>query len=258
MLAANSISEGIKISNLTLTYQRHPAVHHLSCFFNPGTMNCIMGPNGGGKSTLLKALAGLHPIDEGTIERPSQLDLHHTAYLSQSQTWDRQFPMTVFDLAAQGLINELKFWKPRTQSQTARVNDSLKQVQLYHLKNQTIEHLSLGQFQRALLARVIVQNAQLILLDETLNGLDESSVTDFFHILHHWHLQGKTIIVVLHDRQRALQHFQYCLVLNKEMKAWGPCTEVLNSSQLNPQFLTSDDHHLQIKNALDFEEECLR
>lgn len=246
MITENSIPSGIKISNLTLTYQRHPAIHHLSGTFIAGTLNCIMGPNGGGKSTFLKCLAGLHPIDEGTIDRSPNLGLSQTAYLAQNQSWDRQFPLTVFELAAQGLIEELPFWKSMNSKQKNRVLESLDQVHLLKLKDEPIENLSLGQFQRALLARVIVQNAQVILLDEPLNGLDEPSINDLFKLLHDWQRQGKTIIVVLHDRELAAKHFEYGLFLNKEVKAWGPIKEIFNvpsipSQNLNPAPLSSLD-----------------
>lgn len=221
------LNTGITLTNLTLSYQRHPAVHHLSGVFKRGTTTAIMGPNGGGKSTLIRSLAGLHPIDEGSIERPDDLCLAATAFLPQSLTWDRQFPLSVFDLAAQALIPELGFWKRINKLQMERVNAALEQVGLIERKNHSIGTLSLGQFQRALFARVIVQEAQVILLDEPLTGLDEKSCHKILELIHQWHQGGKTLIVVLHDRQIAIDHFQTTLILSQEVQAWGPSAEVL-------------------------------
>lgn len=218
---------GITLSNLTLSYQRHPAVHHLTGCFPIGSMTAIMGPNGGGKSTLIKALAGLHPIDEGTVERPETQGIKDTAYLPQSNSWDRQFPLSVFELAAQALLPELGLWRSISTEQKNRVEMALRQVGLWEQQNRSIGSLSLGQFQRALFARVIVQNAQVILLDEPLTGLDEKSSDAFFELIHHWNQQGKTLIVVLHDRALALQHFPTTLILAQEAQAWGPSRQVL-------------------------------
>ncbi len=242
--------DGIQLNNLTLSYQRHPAVHHLSGCFPKGSMTAIMGPNGGGKSTLIRALAGLHPIDEGTITRAPIQSLALTAYLPQSLTWDRQFPMSVTELAEQALLPELPFWKGKTLAQTQRVKEALIKVGLWELRHQSIGSLSLGQFQRALFARVIVQNAQVILLDEPLTGLDEKSCDSFFELLHQWNKEGKTLIVVLHDRHLALEHFETTLVLSQEALAWGPSRDVL-LPKLWQQALTKSPYAIS-------EEECPR
>jgi len=239
-------NHGISLNNLTLTYDRHPAVHHLTGNFPEGSMTAIMGPNGGGKSTLIKALAGLHPIDEGSIHRSHSLNLENTAYLPQASNWDRQFPLTVFDLAAQALIAEAGFWRSLNKSQKTRIQKSLEQVNLWEHRDQTIDRLSLGQFQRALFARVMIQNANLILLDEPLTGLDESSISDFFKLIHQWNKEGKTLIVVLHDRNLILKNFETTLILAKEAKAWGPSEKVLDHrawpmSSLQIPFQLSDE-----------------
>lgn len=242
--------DGITLKNLTLSYQRHPAVHHLSGNFPQGSMTAIMGPNGGGKSTLIKALAGLHPIDEGAILRAPRLDLKNTAYLPQSNSWDRDFPITVFELASQALLPELGYWRRPDQTQIERVNSALEQVGMIPFRNRNIGHLSLGQFQRALFARVIVQNAQLVLLDEPLNGLDEKATTDLFVQLQRWNSEGKTLIVVLHDRHLVLKHFQTTLILSQEGKAWGPTNQVLRAPVWQQTVMSSP--------AFYSEEECSR
>lgn len=220
--------EGLRLDNLTLSYQRHPAVHHLTGEFKAGSMTAIMGPNGGGKSTLLKALAGLHPIDEGSIQRSPTQSLKETAYLPQSLLLDRQFPMSVFELVSQALLPELGLWGRAKTEQIHRVEKALEQVGLFERRHETLGHLSLGQFQRALFARVIVQKAKVVLLDEPLTGLDEKSTQTLFELMHDWHGEGKTLIVVLHDRHLALQHFQTTLILGREAKAWGSSQEVLD------------------------------
>ncbi len=244
------VAHGISLNNLTLTYERHPAVHHLSGFFPTGSMTAIIGPNGGGKSTLLKALAGLHPIDEGFIQRDPHLNLKKTAYLPQNSHWDRQFPITVFDLVSQALITEPTFWFRFNQNQKTRIQEALEQVKLWNQRNVSIAHLSLGQFQRVLFARAILQNANLILLDEPLTGLDEASIQDFFTLVQEWKNQGKTLIVVLHDRTLISKYFETTLILAKEAVAWGSTEQVLNPQYYSPSHL---------KKPFSFsEEECLR
>lgn len=244
-------NSGITINNLTLTYERRPAVHHVSGQFPSGSMTAIIGPNGGGKSTFLKALAGLHPIDEGSITRTPAHELKNTAYLPQTSHWDRQFPISVYDLAAQALVADRGFWHSwGGQTQKSRIQAALEQVKLWEQRHLTIDRLSLGQFQRALFARVIIQNAQLILLDEPLTGLDEASIQDFFHLIHDWNQKGKTIIMVLHDRRLILQHFKNTLILLKEVIAWGPSQSVLKLTQELPL-------RLNVPLSLS-DEECLR
>jgi zinc/manganese transport system ATP-binding protein len=246
-------SNGITLTNLTLSYHRHPAVHHLSGTFPEGSMTAIMGPNGGGKSTLIRALAGLHPLDEGTIFRAPGQPLDKTAYLPQSLVWDRQFPLSVFELAAQALLPELGLWKCRRKVHDDRIMHALEQVGLADHKNTSIGSLSLGQFQRALFARVIVQNAQVILLDEPLTGLDEKSCEGFFRLIHQWNQEGRTLIVVLHDRNLALEHFATTLVLSKEARAWGPSRQVLEPQSWQ-ETLVKDTYSVNsIRN-----EECAR
>lgn len=242
---------GITINNLTLTYERRPAVHHVSGQFPSGSMTAIIGPNGGGKSTFLKSLAGLHPIDEGCISRCPAHDLKSTAYLPQTSQWDRQFPISVYDLAAQALIADRGFWRSwGDQTQKSRIQTALEQVNLWEQRHLTINRLSLGQFQRALVARVILQNAQLILLDEPLTGLDEASIYDFFQLIHDWNQKGKTIIMVLHDRHLILQHFKNTMILSKEVIAWGSSPSVLNLTKELPL-------RLNVPLSLS-DEECLR
>lgn len=242
---------GITIKNLTLTYERRPAVHHVSGYFPLGSMTAIIGPNGAGKSTFLKSLAGLHPIDEGFIERCPAHALKDTAYLPQSSNWDRNFPISVYDLAAQALARERGFWRSWNQIQKDRIQCALEQVNLWDQRDLTIDRLSLGQFQRALFARVIIQNAQLILLDEPLTGLDEISIHDFFCLIHDWNKKGKTIIVVLHDRNLILQHFETTILLSKEVRAWGSSSTILSMIQ-EPSTL-----NLSVPSSLT-NEECLR
>lgn len=241
---------GITIHNLTLTYERRPAVHHVSGYFPLGSMTAIIGPNGGGKSTFLKSLAGLHPIDEGSIARCPAHELKDTAYLPQASQWDRQFPISVYDLAAQALVRERGFWRSWNTTQKARIQSALEQVNLWAQRHLTIDRLSLGQFQRALFARVIIQNAQLILLDEPLTGLDEPSIKDFFSLIHNWNKKGKTIIVVLHDRNLIQEHFENTIILSKEVQAWGSTATIFNKMHETPlplsvPFILSDEECLR-------------
>lgn len=224
----NKNEDGIYLENLTLSYERHPAVHHANGSFLKGTSTAILGPNGGGKSTLLKALAGLHQIDEGKIIRQN-LSLEQTAYLAQTIGFEKDFPITVQEVIAQGHFTVRGFFKnwQSNKSQNEKIKESLYWTNLENLANKPIRTLSFGQLQRVRWARLMVQNPEVFLLDEPFVGVDESSTTDLLRCLEQWKLNNKTIIFILHDTNMALQHFTHTMYLAKNIKAWGLSKDVL-------------------------------
>jgi zinc/manganese transport system ATP-binding protein len=235
----------LELCNLTLGYERHPAVHHLSLGLAAGDLVAIVGPNGAGKSTLMKALAGvLRPMQgqiKGLPSAPAQGWLrwrttphpsYRIAYLPQQAEMDRQFPITVIDMVRMGLWHEVGALGRFSPAQHHRCEAALAQVGLTGFAQRTIGTLSGGQFQRALFARLLLQDAQLILLDEPFMGVDTRTTRDLLALIHQWHTQGRTVVAVLHDMEQVQHHFPTTWLLARELVAAGPTASVLTAAHL--------------------------
>lgn len=216
----------ISFDNLTLGYEAHPAVHHLNYTVSAGALIALVGPNGAGKSTLFKGLMGqIQPLD-GHIHLHG-IEKKEIAYLPQLNQVDRSFPITVQEMVALGAWNEIGAFGRLKSCHKKSVANALSQLSLTGFEKRLISSLSGGQMQRVLFARLLVQNAQLILLDEPFTGVDSRTTQDLLRLISTWHHQGKTIIAVLHDLEQVRQHFPECLLLSREPIAFGPTEEVL-------------------------------
>lgn len=218
------LTKPLVIENLTLGYERHPAVHHLGVRIAPGSLVAVTGPNGAGKSTLLKGLAGLMKPLEGRIDGPPQCEV---AYLAQTSQIDRSFPITVFDMVAMGLWREIGALRRMSAAQRQRCQKALATVGLTEFGHRMLDTLSGGQFQRALFARLMLQDATLLLLDEPFAAVDERTTGELVAVLHQWQREGRTIIAVLHDLDLVRRHFEQVLLLARELVASGRPDEVL-------------------------------
>lgn len=206
-------------------YDRHPAVHHLDLQIAAGQLLAVVGPNGAGKSTLLKALAGVVPPMGGRIERhPAQA---RVAYLPQQADIDRSFPISVLDTVAMGLWHETGPWGRLGAARVQRCRDALAEVGLAGFEARTLDTLSGGQFQRVLFARLMLQDAALILLDEPLAAVDAPTSRQLLALIQAWHRQGRTVIVVLHDLEVVREHMPHTLLLAREPIAHGATAQVL-------------------------------
>jgi zinc/manganese transport system ATP-binding protein len=220
----------LRCDNLTLGYDRHPAVHHLSCEIQRGALVAVVGPNGAGKSTLLKALVGeLQPL-QGTYALSTPRE--RIAYLPQLSEIDRSFPVTVFDMVAMGLWRQLGALGGVTHKHAQRVRATLAAVGLSGLEQRPIGALSGGQLQRARFARMMLQDAQLLLLDEPFNAIDARTTEDLIALMLAWHAEGRTILAVLHDLERVHRHFPQCLLLARESLGFGPTNSILTEPLL--------------------------
>jgi zinc/manganese transport system ATP-binding protein len=219
----------ITLHGLTLGYDRHPAVHHLDGVIPRGALLALVGPNGAGKSTLLKGIVGEIPCLEGRIARPGLDDA--IAYLPQAAEIDRSFPLSVLDLVAMGLWRRLGPWRSARRHR-ATLLDALAAVGLAGFEARLIGTLSGGQFQRALFARLIVQEARVLLLDEPFTGVDGRTTADLLALVRAWHAQGRTIVAALHDLGQVRSHFPDTLLLAREGVAWGPTERVLTPQNL--------------------------
>lgn len=220
-------THAIEMHNLTLGYEKHPAVHHVSLAIEPGALVAIVGPNGAGKSTLIKALAGqLRPL-QGRLHG---LEHQRIAYLPQQAGMDRSFPITLQDMVAMGLWHEVGALGRFSSAQLARCRHALAAVGLAGFEQRGLDTLSGGQFQRALFARLMLQDAPVVLLDEPFAAVDSRTTADLLGLLHQWHQAGKTVVAVLHDAVQVRQHFPQTLMIARELVAWGPTAEVFTDA----------------------------
>jgi zinc/manganese transport system ATP-binding protein len=221
----------IRFRDVTLSYDGHPAVHHLSGDVAQGALLAVCGPNGGGKSTLLKAISGaLHPAG-GAVELLACAP-RDVAYLPQASDVDRSFPIDVFDLVAMGLWRRIGWFGGVSQAQRARVGEAIAAVGLTGFEDRPVGTLSGGQMQRALFARLLVQDAPVILLDEPFNAVDERTIGELLALVRRWHEEGRTIIVVSHDFELVRRVFPQTLLLAREEIAWGETAQTLSPDNL--------------------------
>ncbi len=221
----------VRIVDLTVTHQRHPAVHHLNGELALGSLTAVVGPNGAGKSSLLDALAGRLPVSAGRIEIAPEL-VGRVSYLPQQSQIDRSFPLGVLDLVALGHWPRRGAFGPIDAPLRARARDALAAVGLAGFEQRRIGELSVGQFQRVLFARVLLQDAQLILLDEPFNGIDARTSADLLGVVRRWHGEARTVVAVLHDMELVRENFPQTLLLAREAVAWGPTAQVLHAENL--------------------------
>ena len=217
--------------DLTLGYDRHPAVHHLDGAIETGALIAVVGPNGAGKSTLFKGIVGaLKPL-AGRIER-NGLAPQDIAYLPQAAEIDRSFPINVYDLVAMGLWRRAGSFGALGHKRRDEVQRALATVGLTGFEDRAIATLSGGQMQRMLFARLLLQDARVIVLDEPFNAVDAKTSADLFALVQHWHGERRTVLTALHDIDFVKTHFPETLLLAREPVAWGDTAAVLTAENL--------------------------
>jgi len=215
----------LTLADLTVCHGRRPAVHHLSGRFAPGSLTAIVGPNGAGKSTLLRALAGLHQPESGRI---AQDGVARIALLPQLAALDRAFPIACRDVVMQGLWPRIGAFRAVPADEQTRVDAALAAVGLAGLAKRPVGSLSAGQLQRLLFARLLVQDADILLLDEPFNAVDAKTAADLLRLIRQWHGEGRTVIAVLHDLDLVAREFPETLLLARDLIAWGPTEQALS------------------------------
>ena len=215
--------------DLTLGYHSHPAVHHLSGTVKRGSLTAVVGSNGSGKSTLMKGIVGvLKPMSGSCIVEKGM----RVAYLPQQSELDRSFPARVVDLVSLGLWPKRGLLGRFTSDDRETVAQALMAVGLGGFEKRPIDTLSGGQLQRALFARVLVQDADIILLDEPFNAIDAKTMGDLIQLIKRWHGESRTIMVVVHDLELVREHFPETLLLARKPIAWGASRETLRPENL--------------------------
>ena len=221
----------LQFSDVTLGYDRHPAVHHLSGEVASGALLAVVGPNGAGKSTLFRGILGILKPLSGVISRGG-LDVRDIAYLPQTADIDRSFPISVFDLVGTGLWRQTGLFGGIGRPAREKIAQAIAAVGLTGFENRGIGTLSGGQMQRMLFARVLLQNARLIVLDEPFNAIDAKTAADLLVLVKRWHAEGRTVLAALHDMELVRAHFPQTLLLAREPVAWGATADVLTAENL--------------------------
>jgi zinc/manganese transport system ATP-binding protein len=221
----------VRFRDLTLGYDRHPAVHHLSGAVGEGDLLAVVGPNGAGKSTLFKGMLGFIRPLSGTVEF-SGLRRADIAYLPQAADIDCDFPISLYDLVAMGLWRKAGHFGGITRKNRAAIEQALAAVGLTGFEERPIGTLSSGQMQRALFARLLLQDARVIVLDEPFNAVDAKTVADLVALVRRWHGDGRTVIAALHDLELVRETFPDVLLLARELVGWGKTADVLTPENL--------------------------
>ncbi|NIG62423.1 MAG: ABC transporter ATP-binding protein [Serratia symbiotica] len=216
----------ITLQQAKIGYGSVPLFPPLSGYFSTGSLTAVVGVNGTGKSTLLKTLAGLQPLQGGSLHF-SSTQPPRIAYLPQQTELDRQFPIRGSDLVAMGNWAKSGMFGRLSKCATRHIAEVLECLDMTAMASRLVGELSGGQLQRVLFARLLVQQAPLILLDEPFTGIDSATTQLLVQVIEQLHRQGQTLIAVLHDMSLVTNHFPQVLLLTPQCCHWGDANRVL-------------------------------
>jgi len=223
------MTHAVSLQSVTLGYDETPAVLRVQAEVAEGSLTAIVGPNGAGKSTLLKGVVGTLAPLSGRVAFGSA-KREDIAYLPQQSEVDRSFPITVVDLVGMGLWRQTGAFGRFGRAHRDRIAEAISAVGLEGFESRPIGSLSGGQMQRTLFARLLLQDARLVLLDEPFTAIDTRTMSDLIEIVRRWHGEGRTVMAVLHDQETVKAHFPETLMLARELVAHGPTSQVLTAA----------------------------
>ena len=233
------MSTVLGIRDLSLGYAKLTLFRGLSFDIQAGTTLAVLGTNGSGKSTFVKSLLGLNAPLSGQLTwpsgRPSEI-----GYLAQSTEFDRSFPIRVRDLVAMGAWRSFNFWSGLDRGRRERVASALEATGVLPLADRPLHSLSGGQLQRTLFARVMLQDAPLILLDEPFSAVDQSTEQHLLSIIENWRNEGRAVVLVVHDLSSVLDHCNEVLLLGGGKATYGSMSTVLTPERLVQQGYLSE------------------
>lgn len=234
-----SLEIPLRVRDLTVTYHRTPVLWDVAFEIPPSSLVAIVGPNGAGKSTLLKAIMNLIPNSSGEVAifgKDYRHQRHRVGYVPQRESVDWDFPVDVLDLVTMGLYREIGWFRPVRRRHKQRALEALRHVGIAELAHRQISHLSGGQQQRAFLARALVQDADLYLMDEPFAAVDAATEQAIVRQLREMQRAGKTCLVVHHDLQTVPEYFDHVLLLNMRVVANGPVQDVFTPENLQKTY----------------------
>ena len=229
----------IDVADLTVAYRDEPVLWDVDLRVPEGVLMAVVGPNGAGKTTLIKAVLGLVPTAAGRVEvygRPLERKRREVAYVPQRGSVDWDFPTSVLDVVLMGTYGALGWIRRPGKRERARALAALEQVGMADFADRQIAQLSGGQQQRVFLARALVQDARVYLMDEPFQGVDATTERAIVALLQKLRAEGKTVLVVHHDLQTVPEYFDWVLLLNVRRIAAGPVAEVFTDDNLRATY----------------------
>ncbi|HEV7300037.1 MAG TPA: metal ABC transporter ATP-binding protein [Tepidisphaeraceae bacterium] len=236
---ANSDTPALEVHDLTVSYHRRPVLWNVDLAVPQGNLVGIIGPNGAGKSTLIKAIMGLLPTSSGWVQvmgQPIGAMRHRVAYVPQRESVDWTFPVTVLDVVLMGRYGTVPWFRRIGKTDKDRARQALDKVGMLPFATRQISNLSGGQQQRVFLARALVQDSDIYLMDEPFAGVDAATESAIVKLLQDLRAAGKTVLVVNHDLQTAQQYFDMLILLNMRLVAFGPIADVFTPELLQKTF----------------------
>jgi len=225
----------IELDGVSVTYRDYAALEGVSLNVRAGERVAVIGPNGAGKTTLFKAILGLLPLSAGRV-RLFGSDVaqgrRRLGYVPQREAVNWDFPITVAEVVMMGRYGRLGWLRRPTPADWAAVHEALAQVGMEALAGRQIGRLSSGQQQRVFIARALVQEADVLLLDEPFTGVDAMTQRTLFELIAHFRREGCTVLVATHDLNTVIGNFDRVLCLNRHAIAYGPPDEVFNARVL--------------------------
>ncbi|MFM8478424.1 MAG: metal ABC transporter ATP-binding protein [Planctomycetaceae bacterium] len=225
----------LSIQDLTVAWSRKPVIWDVEFDVAPGQLVGIIGPNGAGKSTLLKAVMDLVPRASGRIEvfgRSWRQNRHRVGYVPQRESVDWDFPVSVLDVVTMGLYSRIGWFRPVLRRHRELAMRALERVGIGEYANRQISQLSGGQQQRTFLARALVQEADLYLMDEPFSAVDAATEQAIVGLLREMRAAGRTALVIHHDLHTVPEYFDSVVLLNMRVVAQGPTATVFTRENL--------------------------
>lgn len=229
----------LEIHDMTVAYRRKPVLWDIDLTVPEGKLVGIVGPNGAGKTTLIKAVLGLLPLASGKVEiygRPYHHQRRLIGYVPQRESVDWDFPVTVEDVVLMGTYGKLGWFRRPGRKEREVAARCLQQVGMADLANRQIRQLSGGQQQRVFLARALAQDARIYFMDEPFSGVDAATEAAIIELLQQLRSAGKTVFVVHHDLQTVRSYFDYVVLLNMRLIAYGPTDTTFTPANLHETY----------------------
>lgn len=230
----------VELAQVSCRYGTTPALEEVSLKIWPGQFMAIVGPNGGGKTTLLRAVLGMVPVASGKVflrgAPLSRSSLQRIGYVPQLETIDWNFPITVEEVIVMGFFVKKRWFGGIGASEKRKLYDIMERLNLGGLGKRHIRELSGGQQQATFIGRALVGDPELILLDEPASGLDIRSRDDVIHLLHEINHQGVAVVLTAHDLNWVAAHLPWAVCLNHRVIAEGRPNEIFNAEVLTEAY----------------------